>query len=270
MKVYVFDFDDTLAHTEGTIGISHFEHGESLDPYEWLDELGVSRSYIMYSRRYPSCNAVYVNSAGFREYVSAVKSHGGVHAREIGTETGVGVEDVLDFSHINDLESAKPLQGMVEIARLASARGDIVGVVTGRKGGGFVMGLDGRRHPVTTRQEIHRFLSGLGVIIDPEDIHGVGHMPGTVASNKKRVILAEFIEKYEPDETIFYDDDNQNLDEVSSLSSQHPVVVHDAKIVKEQATPWLTGIVERAKLRRRETDSWARARRMVGKGGRVV
>jgi hypothetical protein len=266
MKAYVFDFDDTLAHTEGSIGISHFEHGQAGDPLDWLDELGVSRSHVLNVKNYPTCNVAYVDSAGFREYVAAVKKRGGVHAREVGTETGIGTEDILDFSHINDLEGAKPIQGIVEVARLASARGDIVGVVTGRKGDGFVLGLDGRRHPVNTRADIHRFLSGLGVIIDPEDIYGVGHMPGPVSSNKKMVVLREFIEKYDPEETIFYDDDGQNLEEVSSLSTQYPVVVHDTRIVKEQSTPWLTGIVERARLRRRETEAWARARRMSSKG----
>lgn len=266
MKVYVFDFDDTLAHTEGTIGISHFEHGQPLDPMEWLEELGINRSHVVELKRYSRCNAVYIDSSGFREYVSAVKNHVDVRAVEVGKETGVGVEDILDFSHINDLEGAKPLKGMVEIARLASARGDIVGVVTGRKGGGSVLGLDGRRHNVTTRQEIHKFLSSLGVVIDPEDIHGVGHMPGAVATNKKLVVLKEFIEKYDPDETIFYDDDNQNLSEVGSLSSLYPVVVHDAKVMQEHSDPWLSGIVERAKARRMETGSWSRARRMANKG----
>jgi len=267
MKAYVFDFDDTLAHTEGTIGISHFEHGQPQDPLEWLDTLGVSRSHVVHVSNYASCNAVYIDSAGFREYVSAVKKIDGLHAREVGTETGIGTEDVLDFSQINDLESAKPLDGIVEIARLASARGDIVGVITGRKGEGSVLGLDGRRHPVTTRMDIHRFLSSLGIIIDPEDIYGVGHMPGPVSANKKAVILREFIEKYDPEETIFYDDDSHNLAEVSSLSSQYPVVVHDTKIMKEHSAPWLTGLVERARLRRKETEAWARARRMSSKKG---
>jgi FMN phosphatase YigB (HAD superfamily) len=262
MKAYVFDFDDTLAHTEGEIGVSHFEHGVPKDPMEWFDEIGLNRLHVLSVRNYSRCNVAYLDSSGFREYIATVKALGDVQIRDVGKETGVGKEDVLDFSHINDLKGAQPIDSIVEIARLASSRGDIVGVVTARKGMGFVDGLDGRRHPVTTRPDIHRFLAGLGVAIDPEDIFGVGHMPGPVSSNKREVVLSEFILKYNPEETIFYDDDGHNLREVSSLASQYPVVVHDARIVKEQSTPWLTGIVERARLRRRESEAWSRTRRL--------
>lgn len=268
MKVFVFDFDDTLAHTEGTIGIAHFEHGESTDPIEWLEDIGLNRSYIVFAKKYPHCNAAYINTAGFREYTKIIRSGNiGTTPREIGQETGVGTEDVLDFSHVNDLEGATAIPGIMEIARKASTGDNIVGVVTGRRGGGTVMCLDGNERPVNTRRDIQGFLARHGVLVEMADIYGVGHMPGPVSANKTNVILDKFITKYKPDELVFYDDDDDNLQAVSALSS-HNVKVVDTKVVKETANPWISSLVERASQRRLNRGNWSRGR-LLAMGGRA-
>lgn len=263
MKAYVFDFDDTLAHTDGAIGIAHFEQGVCQDPVEWLETIGIRRSSVMYVNRYPHCNAAFIDTAGFREYTAIIRLGAPTVVREAGNETGIGTEDILDFSHVNDMRGAKPIQKILDIARKASAAGHIVGVITGRRGEGSVMGLDGAEHFITTRQDIQGFLARNGVIVESSDIWGVGHMPGGVPANKASVLLRHFIEKYDPDEVIFYDDDDLNIAAAEALSDSFDIIVHDTKAMSESANPRITSLVERAKGRRLERERWSTCRRLA-------
>lgn len=268
MKAYVFDFDDTLAHTDGAIGVAHFEHGECKDPVEWLESIGLQRSHVMYVRKYPACNAAYIDTAGFREYTAIIRLGVNVQIREAGEGTGIGIEDVLDFSHVNDMRGATPITKVVDIARKAAASGHIIGVITGRRGSGNVMGLDSVNHPITTKQDIQGFLARNGVPVEMADIWGVGHLPGSVANNKASVMLRHFIEKYQPDEVIFYDDDDLNIRAVEALSDSYRITVHDTKTMSESFNPRITSLVERARERRLSRERWSTCRRLANVGYR--
>lgn len=263
MKAYVFDFDDTLAHTDGAIGIAHFEQGVCQDPVEWLESLGLRRSRVMYVNRYPHCNAAFIDTAGFREYTAIIRLGAQTTVREAGNETGVGSEDILDFSRVNDMRGATPIAKIMDVARKASASGHIVGVITGRRGAGSVSGLDGVEHPITTRQDVQKFLASNGVFIESSDIWGVGHMPGGVANNKADVLLRHFIERYDPDEVIFYDDDDLNVAAVEALSDSYKVTVHDTKAMSESSNPRIVSLVERSRARRLERERWLTCRRLA-------
>lgn len=266
MKIgYIFDFDDTLAHTDSCIGVARFLDGVPVDPREWLEELGIPESHVIDFHDSGDRHAAYLSSAGFREYVSTVKplvSSGVLKTLEPGKEMGYDLEDVIDFSRAVDVTNPVPIESTVKIARRASLEGHVVGVVTGRKGEGTTVDLEGEHHPITTRQQIQKFLAMAGVIVPLEDIYGVGHMPGTVASNKAAVVREMFIEKYGLDSVKFYDDDDNNLRSVSALDSVGTRVdVIDTK--HGHSGDNVTGIVESARRRRRQSSDWARARQLA-------
>lgn len=266
MKIgYIFDFDDTLAHTEGSIGVARFLDGMPVDPHEWLNELGIPESHVFKFHDLGDSHAAYLSSAGFREYVAATKpllSAGVLKMVEPGKERGYDLEDVVDFSQIIDIVNPVPIGNVVSIAKKAVQAGHVVGVVTGRKGEGHTVSLDGGRHPITTRQQIQKFLAMQGVPLAVEDIYGVGHMPGTVASNKATVIQRMFIDKYGLEAVKFYDDDSNNLSAVSSLDSvETRVSVFDTRGSMVGAE--VKNIVESARRRRRQSSGWMRVRQLA-------
>jgi phosphoglycolate phosphatase-like HAD superfamily hydrolase len=262
---YIFDFDDTLAHTEGSIGIARFIEGEPVDPREWLRELGIPESHVMEYHDSGNRHAAYLTSAGFREYVASSKpfiANGDLRTVEPGKETGYGVEDVIDFSQIIDIVNPTPIGEVVAVAKRAVQDGHVVGVVTGRKGMGTTVGLDGKQHPITTRSQIQKFLAMQGVPVALEDIYGVGHMPGTVASNKARVVQSQFIDKYGVDRVKFYDDDGHNLDSVAALDSvEVRVSVFDTR--HSLSGSEVKDIVEMARRRRSQSRDWSRTRELA-------
>jgi len=262
---YIFDFDDTLAHTEGSIGVARFLDGEPVDPHEWLAELRIPESHVFELHDSGDRHAAYLSSAGFREYVTATKSQlsaGVLRIVEPGKERGYDLEDVIDFSQIIDIVNPTPIGEVVAVAKRAVQDGHVVGVVTGRKGMGTTVGLDGKQHPITTRSQIQKFLAMQGVPVALEDIYGVGHMPGTVASNKARVVQSQFIGKYGLEAVKFYDDDGNNLSAVSALDSvEARVSVFDTRGSLEGAD--VRGIVESARRRRRQSSDWTRVRQLA-------
>ena len=262
---YIFDFDDTLAHTEGSIGVARFLDGEPVDPHEWLAELGIPESHVFELHDSGDRHAAYLSSAGFREYVTATKpllSAGVLRIVEPGKEKGFELEDVVDFSQIIDIVNPVPIGDVVSIAKKAAMASHVVGVITGRKGEGYTVSLDGGRHPITTRQQIQKFLAMQGVPVAMEDIYGVGHMPGTVASNKAAIVQRMFIDKYGLDAVKFYDDDGNNLSSVSALdSTETRVSVFDTRGSMVGAE--VKDIVESARRRRRQTSDWTRVRQLA-------
>lgn len=266
MKIgYIFDFDDTLAHTEGSIGVARFLDGVPVDPHEWLAELGIPESHVFELHDSGDRHAAYLSSAGFREYVSATKplaSAGVLRMVEPGKEVGYGLEDVVDFSQIIDIVNPTPIGDVVKIAKKAAQMGHLVGVVTGRKGEGSTVSLDGSSHPITTRQQIQKFLAMQGIPVALEDVYGVGHMPGTVASNKATVIQRMFIDKYGLEAVKFYDDDGNNLHAVSALESvETRVSVFDTR--GSLAGSEVRDIVESARRRRKQSSDWTRVRKLA-------
>lgn len=263
--VYIFDFDDTLAHTDGSIGIARFVDGKSIKPAVWLDELGIPESYVISYENVNNAQAVYLNSSGFREYITTTKpalmnkSLSVVGPKKM---TGFGIEDVIDFSRVSDVVNPRPIDHVIAIARNAVAGGHIVGVITGRAGQGFSIGMNGDKKTVTTRAQIQKFLASQGVLVSMEDIYGVGHIQGSVASNKAKIVLTQFIEKYDASTVKFYDDDGNNLVSVAALDSS-TVRVNVFDTTQNISESNVTKFVESARRRRAQVVSWDRARKLA-------
>ena len=231
MRGYVFDFDDTLAHTDNFVGIARIENGKPVSPERWLSEAGIRHGDVERFEIHGNRHAAYITSAAFAKYVTATREHvhaGDLRVHEPGRESGYGLEDLVDFSDFSRVSSPRPITKVIDIARRVFSEGHVIGVITGRKAQGSVVSMDGKAHRVSIRDEIQRFLAENGVAVAVEDIHGVGHLPGTVAGNKASVLKSSFIEKYDLSVVNFYDDDDSNLRAVAGVTGAR-VNVHDSK-----------------------------------------
>lgn len=232
MKGYVFDFDETLASSDITIGISRLFNGSPVEPLEWLRDIGIDQSSVVGFKRFANHNAVYLNSKLFDEYVEKTNQNvtlGELHRCVPCHERLYGLEDVIDYSHITRVKNPIPIEAIMEIGRRAFANGHIVGVVSARSSRESPS-FDGTLVKSKCKEDIQAFLSRNGLPVQSEDIHCIGDLPGTIPNNKARTVLTEFIEKYNLDFVDFFDDSDANLLAVASLDNGSTRVdVHDSK-----------------------------------------
>jgi len=196
-RIIAFDFDDTLAETSSLIGVRfdkpghnfedflfdrniHFvEHG---DDFWWLD----SANYALLEDSAPP--------------------------------EGYGFE--FDYAHTMrvDLATLKEIKPMLSKMREALADPEALTlVVTARSGYSTVYSPSlGREVKSTNREQIMDFLGEQGLSIPFSNLHTVGDTKGDTAKAKANV-LAGYLEKFGPEELIFYDDSIRNVREVAQL-----------------------------------------------------
>lgn len=255
--VRVFDFDDTLAHTEGIIRILHYENGEPQDTFSWLEQFGVTG-------KPGPLGSVEVSTGSFRDYTSATNElilSGELRRQEAGNPVKFVPTDVIDFSLTSKIKRPKAIENTIEVARQAFSRGDIIGVITGRTGGEFMFDIEGNEIKITNALDIRRFMSKHGIPVSLEDIHCVGSLPGGVPYNKAKVMKHGFIEKYSPETVIFYDDDALNLTTVGAIDSR----IHCIDSLN-MGDGWGTAssVVDAGRNRRKRVSGWTRALEQAG------
>jgi hypothetical protein len=255
--VRVFDFDDTLAHTEGTIRILHYENGEPKDTTAWLGRFGITG-------KLGPLDSVEITTGSFREYTKATSSlisSGDLKRQEAGHRVQFVTTDVVDFSMTAKIRRPKVIDSTIAVARQAFARGDIIGIITGRTGGESMIDITGDEVKITNAADIRRFMTKHGVPVDVEDIHCVGSLPGGVPHNKAEAMRSGFVEKYSPDSIVFYDDDVLNLAAVGAIDSRiHCIDSRD--IGDGWGSP--ASVVDSARERRKRVSGWTRALERAG------
>lgn len=253
----VFDFDDTLAHTDGIIRILHYENGEPKDTTAWLEQFGVS------GKNGP-LGCVELTTEHFREYTNATSeliSAGELRRQECGGFVRFVPTDVIDFSMTSKVRRPKAIDSTVSIVQKSFAQGDIIGVITGRTGGESMIDIEGNEVKITNAADIRRFMLKHGIPIDIEDIHCVGSLPGGVPRNKAQAMRSGFIEKYSPDCVIFYDDDASNLAAVGAID-QRIHCIDSREIGDGWGSP--SSVVDAARVRRKRVSGWTRALEQAG------
>jgi len=255
--VRVFDFDDTLAHTDGTIRILHYENGEPKDTLAWLEQFGITG-------KPGPLGSVEITTGSFREYTKATDeliSAGELRRQECGGFVRFVPTDVVDFSMTAKIRRPKVIDSTIAVAKQAFARGDIIGVITGRTGGESMTDIEGNEIKITNATNIRRFMSKHGVPIALEDIHCVGSLPGGVPYNKAQAMRSGFIEKYSPDCVIFYDDDVLNLSSVGAID-QRIHCIDSREIGDGWGSP--SSVVDAARVRRKRVSGWTRSLEQAG------
>ncbi len=255
--VRVFDFDDTLAHTEGGIRILHYENGEPQDTVSWLEQFDVTG-------RLGPLGSVEVSTGRFRDYTKATNeliSSGELRRQETGSHVQFVSTDVVDFSLTSKIRRPKAIEHTLEVARQAFSRGDIIGIITGRTGGESMFDIEGNEIKITNALDIRRFMSKHGIPVSLEDIHCVGSLPGGVPHNKAEAMKRGFMEKYSPTTIIFYDDDALNLAAVAAVDSRVHCI--DSLNIGDG---WGTAssVVDAGRNRRKRVSGWTRALEQAG------
>ena len=255
--VRVFDFDDTLAHTVGSIRILHYENGAPQNTIAWLEKFGITG-------KLGPLGSIEVSTGSFRDYTNATAglvSSGELRRCEAGDRVQFVPTDVIDFSLTSKIRRPQAISRTLEVAKQAFSRGDIIGVITGRTGGETIFDIEGNEIKIANAAGIRRFMLKHGVPISLEDIHCVGSLPGGVPYNKAEIMKRCFVEKYSPTTVIFYDDDESNLKAVGAVDSRIHCI--DSLNIGDG---WGTAssVVVAGRNRRKRVSGWTRTLEQAG------
>lgn len=255
--VKVFDFDDTLATSHGYIRVLHYERGRPTDTTKWLGAMGIrATADVLGSARMST-----EDYAKYAKITHKMAERGDLAILKPGESVGNVSSDVVDYEGVSKLHKPEPIEHILKIAKRAQKEKTLIGIITGRSGSDFAMNVLGESIPVNNRLDIFNFLKSCGLRIDIENIHCAGDLPGGVPYNKARVMAMHFVEKYNPNTILFYDDDPRNLSAVESVDRRIRCI--DAK---EIGNGWGTvrSVLEAGRARRREISMWSNANKNVG------
>tara|TARA_Y100001970_G_scaffold293929_1_gene444748 strand:- start:4205 stop:4948 length:744 start_codon:yes stop_codon:yes gene_type:complete len=204
-RIIAFDFDDTLAQTVSTIGIRRFRDDGTSD--EGFEDFLLDNN-IQYLRK--EHDFFWLDSANFALF------------EELPVPEGL--EDEIDYSGTAsiDMELSKGIGSM--LGKLAEAQADpesLALVVTARAGNKDMYSpAKGANIKPQNRQQIIQFLNDNGIGISESQLYTVGDMDGETPAGKASV-LAGYLDKYQPEELIFYDDSERNVRAVAELCKRY-------------------------------------------------
>jgi hypothetical protein len=253
----VFDFDDTLASSRGFIRVLHCVGGQPANTKKWLGDMGLSGE--------PGpLGSIELSTEDYAHYAKLIQElleRDEIIVQKPEQKITRFPTDVVDYSGVSRLIDPRPIASTVNIAREAFSRGEILGIITGRSGLGWVYDVTRKKVEVDNRRDIASFMAKQGIALSLEDIHCVGDKPGGVPYNKAEAMRIGFVEKYDPDTIIFYDDDVRNLDAVGSVDRRIRCVDSRGMTEGEDSTQ---DILEKAKRRRRNISQWSRSLQKAG------
>lgn len=265
-KVYVFDFDDTIAETNDLIGILRLIDGKPVKSMsQELINMGIQEEDIKKitpSKKYKGSGIAWITTKGYKDYMNAVKKTADSEIEKNGSELkGVitlvydrvsdvddenddddendnmsGITDMLDFTtsaHI-DLDT-KPVPSMIKLAKNVNKNPDItVGVVTARKGTTDMTSIDGQTIKATNKEDIVKWLKKHGIKIDSTNVYGAADFgKKDFPKIKADIVDKKFIERIKPDSIHFFDDDPRNGKAVSEIpDSESDIYVYTGDFAK--------------------------------------
>ncbi len=244
---HVFDYDDTLSHTDACIILYPYHNGV---PTEIHRIPGLSGIRFESLEHLPKGLKYSISTLEFVKVSRAIEEHGvDVIQSHDGIPDGHSVE--LDFGDVIyvDEETATPISKNVHRLEKAAAGGSDIWVVTGRSPG--------------AEQGIQRFIeANAGVKVPLERVICVGGS-GPTHKAKSQAFLTRVIPGGPYAEIHFYDDDDRNLEAVKSDVSPF-ARVYAINSVTDAVESDAKDRAERARRRRREGDDLRRIRQLTG------
>lgn len=205
-KIVAFDFDDTLAVTESRIGVQRpAAAGASSSALEdWLLDHNIQ--YVDVTGT--GDNEFYwLDSANFALY----------------EEHAEGFEDVIDYVGTSSFDVSKAQVITPMLKKLVEAESDpdtLALIITARAGKKQMYSpSQGTSVKPLNRPQILQFLKDNGTSFDDSRLHTVGDQGSNSAAHKVNVLIG-YLNKYKPDELIFYDDNENNVRAVAALCKQ--------------------------------------------------
>ena len=223
-SIYIFDFDDTLAVTDTLVGVGRADGREAEvgGPYRTFKEFLRANNIEWEGKgRGTPDKPVFFDSYNFGLYEKATVDQYGHEFRK---------QDLRDYSQAYFILNHTPLKKILGILRSVSTSPENrVAVVTARAtiSSAFV-DEEGKPIKGRNRDQILDILRGAGVNIDGSDIYTTGDdkytstgeiIRGGQPSDKLKV-MKKLVEKYDPDNLYFYDDQTKNLNKTMELCSK--------------------------------------------------
>jgi hypothetical protein len=243
---HVFDFDDTLSHSDSMIHVHPFYNGEPTEIHRMPGLQGVRHTKLEYL---PKSLKYSFTSRDFAFLSHAIDSNSSLRSIHHGQDVGHGHVVSLDFSDIIgvDQKNARPIKkNFLQLEKAAKAGCDLW-ILTGRKSGG--------------ENEISHFVkSHSGILIPQEKIICVGGWEGQTHTKKALAFLTKIL-PHQYKEIHFYDDDQRNLDEVKTQLSPF-ASVHLINSYTDEISSDAKDRVQRAKEKR--LSDFSRIRKLSG------
>lgn len=202
-KIVAFDFDDTLAVTESKIAVQRLDANGDIDPAfeDWLLDHNVQ---FIESTGGEQNTFYWFDSANFALY----------------EEFAAGYDDIIDYVGTSSFNIATVQIIGPMLRKLIEAEADpltLALVITAR--GGRVS-LDSPSQGGTVkpqnRHQIIKVLKDNGVNLSSNRLHTVGDIDAP-SHTAKAAVLSQYLEKFKPEELIFYDDNEINVRAVAEL-----------------------------------------------------
>ena len=214
-RIFAFDFDDTLAITSSIIGVKRVNQEGKADQgfVDWV--LDNSLDFDSVDGKGTDNQIIWFSSEDFARYEEKVRE-------DLDYLNANSLEDEFDFSKTAsiDLDSAAPISPVLDIALQAQNQsGSLVIIITARAGKGTIKSLAGSSVTPTNRDDISKFLQSQGLGVSNANINTAGDSGGNPAA--KASIVQSYIERYEPEEIYFYDDNSGNVNAVADLCNDY-------------------------------------------------
>ena len=245
---HVFDFDDTLSHSDAMIYAHPYFQG---DPVEIHRIPGLEKTRHSRLEYLPNALRYSLTSREFADLSQAMDSHG-VKSIQHGGDLIDGHVVALDFSDIVHVDhtSAKPIANGIRHLQDASQAGSDIWVLTGRKSG--------------DESGIASFiLQHAGVKVPIARIICVGGWGDSTHRSKGKAFINGGIPAHVYDEIYFYDDDIRNLDEVKRVVTPITKITVINSITGDESSD-AKDRVNRARELRKQGQSIRRIRKLSG------
>jgi len=198
-RVVAFDFDDTLATTDSSIGVRLREGGP-------IHDLVKSKGIHTVST---ADGWDWLNSENYEKLQSAFPF----------------TFDCFEFDYTEtmsiNLETIKPIQEIIEILRSTLDDPETLTIILTARSGYSRVWSPSKKFWIKSRnrEDISSFLNSQGIIVPLERIHTVGDIgnEGGDTAVAKADVLERYANEYSLSEIILYDDSRRNIEEALKL-----------------------------------------------------
>ena len=245
-QLHVFDFDDTLGVTKNGNGVILYKNGQPVHKSEqevldWVKKYGVSENDLLDPAwkdgtcdpkdktsikgivKVPNLNAyaAFVDSNKLTNFTGNQDFKD--DSKRYNTDGGTPPENIdqaiyLDYSPSSfvDNKTTTPVTPTIKKLTDIESKGVDAEILTARNISGLKKDFWGKEHNVTNNKDMGNFISGQGVKVP-------GTIPIETDRNKGNTIL-NYIKNKEPKpkEIHFYDDAEQNTDQVKAIADKIP------------------------------------------------
>ena len=220
-NLYVFDFDDTLAKTIAHIGVGRLMPDGQDDPLlpMWLE---THELYHEFSKNSPDGTFYYLPSEIFAEY------------QKVATQEDLGdTKDIFDFQETAgvDPDTTQAHQNIIKILKQAENSPNSKVIIVTARGANDMPGPFGNIR-ATNREDIAAFLGTAGANIEGGSIFPVGSSD----PQHKAKIVKQYIDRLNPANVYFYDDNELNLQAIAELCDEYSpaVEIYTIKVTNGQ------------------------------------